>query len=180
MAIDLSHIKDYLLTQSWQIAILVIVIAAVSSTLRNKSAHVRYLLWLIVLGKCLVPPLFTIPLAILPEEEISEPAPISTRAEMLVLEPQVPDMSAAKSVEMPLGPPKIPPMPIVKEGRPRITIHEWVGIGWIVGASVFLIFNILRALRAHIWLWRRRENCGVILKDCSLPMGLRISQMSGW
>ena len=165
MAIDLSHIADYLLTQSWQIAILVVVIAAVSSKLRNKSAHVRYLLWLIVLCKCLAPPLFTIPLAVLPEEEISEPAPIPTRTEMPVLESEVPVMSIAKSVELPLGPTKTSPMPIVKEGRPRITIHEWVGICWVVGASVFLIFNILRALRANLWLWRRRETLPVELRS---------------
>ena len=50
----LSQITDYLLTQSWQIAVLVVIVAAVNLLLRNRSAHVRYLLWLIVLVKCLV------------------------------------------------------------------------------------------------------------------------------
>jgi len=52
----LTQISNYLLRQSWQIAILVMVVAVVSWLLRNKSAHIRYLLWLIVLAKCLVPP----------------------------------------------------------------------------------------------------------------------------
>ncbi|MHC4387685.1 MAG: hypothetical protein ACYSX1_03660, partial [Planctomycetota bacterium] len=55
-----THIRDYLVTQSWQIAALVLVAAVVTLALKNRSAHVRYLLWLIVLAKCLVPPVHTI------------------------------------------------------------------------------------------------------------------------
>ncbi|MFZ2149018.1 MAG: ankyrin repeat domain-containing protein [Sedimentisphaerales bacterium] len=161
----LTRVTDYLLTQSWQIALLVVVIAAVSLALKNKSAHVRYLLWLIVIAKCLAPPLFTIPLAILPEEEISKPAAISTRAKMLALEPEVPDMSTAESVELPSRMREMPPRSIVKEERPRITIHEWIGTFWIVGAGVFLIFNLMRALRANFWLWRRREKLPAELRS---------------
>ena len=65
----LTQITDYLLAQSWQIAILVVTVAAATYVLRNKSAHVRYLLWLIVLAKCLVPPLMTVPVAVLPQDE---------------------------------------------------------------------------------------------------------------
>jgi len=65
----LTQITNYLLTQSWQIAVLVVVIAAVTLALKNRSAHIRYLLWLIVLAKCLVPPLLAIPLPILPQDK---------------------------------------------------------------------------------------------------------------
>jgi len=41
----LEHITEYLLGQSWQIAVLVCAVATVSWLLRNRSAHVRYLLW---------------------------------------------------------------------------------------------------------------------------------------
>ncbi len=64
MANYCTQITDYLLTQSWQITALVVVIAAVTLALKNRSAHVRYLLWLIVLAKCLVPPLLAIVVAI--------------------------------------------------------------------------------------------------------------------
>ena len=73
----LTQIINYLLMQSWQIAILVVVIAAVNLVLKNRSAHVRYLLWLIVMAKCLVPPLVTIPLAVLPQDKMPEPTVIS-------------------------------------------------------------------------------------------------------
>ena len=64
----LSQISSYLLAQSWQIAVLVLVISVATFTLRHKSAHIRYLLWLVVLAKCLVPPLLTVPIAVLPEK----------------------------------------------------------------------------------------------------------------
>ena len=64
----LTRVADYLWTQSWQIALLVAVVALASWTLRNRSAHVRYLLWLLVLAKCLAPPVVQVPLAMLPVE----------------------------------------------------------------------------------------------------------------
>ena len=44
----LNELTRYLEAQSWQIAVLTITVAVVSFLLRNRSAHVRYLLWLIV------------------------------------------------------------------------------------------------------------------------------------
>ena len=49
----LADIARLLITQSWQLAILIVIVALASYALRNRSAHVRYLLWLIVLAKCL-------------------------------------------------------------------------------------------------------------------------------
>ena len=64
----LTRIADYLWRQSWQIGLLVLIVALASWALRNRSAHVRYLLWLLVLAKCLAPPLVEVPLAVLPEK----------------------------------------------------------------------------------------------------------------
>jgi len=57
----LTRVADHLWRQSWQIALLIVVVALASWALRNRSAHVRYLLWLLVLAKCLTPPLAWIP-----------------------------------------------------------------------------------------------------------------------
>jgi hypothetical protein len=62
-----DHMVSCLVAQSWQIALLAVIVGLISWVLRDRSAHVRYLLWLIVLAKCLVPPLLTIPLGVLPE-----------------------------------------------------------------------------------------------------------------
>ena len=140
----LTRVTDYLLTQSWQIALLVVVVAAVSLVLRNKSAHVRYLLWLIVLAKCLVPPLLTVPLAILPQEK---PAMVFEVVGTTISEP----------LESPSDPVKLTPAPIVRERPAKLTIRQWLGAGWLLGAITFLVFNLLKALRANYWLWRKRK-----------------------
>lgn len=65
----------YLFTQSWQIAALAAVVGLVSFVLRNRSAHIRYLLWLIVLAKCIVPPLYSVRVPVLPDRPFSERLP---------------------------------------------------------------------------------------------------------
>ena len=78
----INQLSGYLLAQSWQIAILTFVIAFVTFLLKNKSAHVRYLLWLIVLTKCLVPPLFAVPVAVLPEQVHNKPSIVPVLSEV--------------------------------------------------------------------------------------------------
>jgi len=144
MVTDLNRITDYLLAQSWQIVILVLVIETVSLALKNKSAHVRYLLWLIVIAKCLTPPLMTMPLAILPQ---AKPAMIIEATETTVtlsLEP--PSVSADK-----------PPMPMVIKRSAKNSNRAWLAIAWVVGVCLYLMMNLLRALRANVWLWRKRK-----------------------
>ena len=67
----LNQILAFLVAQSWQIAVLTIAVALAAFALKNRSAHVRYLLWLIVLAKCLMPPLYTVPLGVLPREMLA-------------------------------------------------------------------------------------------------------------
>ena len=140
----LTQITNYLLTQSWQIAALAVVIAAASLALKNKSAHVRYLLWLIVLAKCLVPPLLTVPLAVLPQEK---PA--------MALETM--DTTVAESPALPSAPPATALVPTLTEKPAKVTIHQWLGFGWIVGVAAFVIFAVIKALRTNLWLWRQRK-----------------------
>jgi len=153
----LTRVTDYLLTQSWQIALLVVVIAAVTLALKNKSAHVRYLLWLIVLAKCLVPPLLTVPLAILPQEKPAEPVRIFPATEMAALNPAVADMATTEPPILPAEPAAMAPVSMARERPAKLTIRQWLGAAWLVGAITFLIFNLLKSVRANYWLWRKRK-----------------------
>jgi len=145
----LTQITNYLLTQSWQIAVLVAVIAAVNLVLKNRSAHIRYLLWLIVLAKCLVPPLVTIPLAILPQEILVEPVPI--------LPAELP-AATIERVNTAITEPPIPiSAPVVKERAVRFTVHQWLGFGWVVGVAVFILVAVTKSMRTNFWLWRQRR-----------------------
>ena len=74
----LTNITEYMLKQSCQVAILFVVVAIVCLALKKKTAHLRYLLWLLILAKCLVPSVVTISLAILPQQP--KPAPIEPPA----------------------------------------------------------------------------------------------------
>lgn len=149
----LVQITNYLLAQSRQIVVLVVVIAAVSLALKNKSAHIRYLLWLIVLAKCLVPPLLTIPLAILPQEQIQKSistVPVETPAitaeaiDITATEPAV--LSSAAVTE-----------PTILERLAEITAQQWLGFAWVIGVIVFVLVAVIKALRVNRWLRKERK-----------------------
>ncbi len=160
----LTQITYYLLTQSWQIAVLVVVIAAATLLLKNKSAHIRYLLWLIVLAKCLVPPLFTIPLAVLPQERYTEPVPISP-APMPRVAFEAADMDIAKPTLSTSTPVAIPSRPTVTEKLERLTMLQWLALVWIIGAIVFTIAALIKALRTNFWLWQQRKQLPVEIQS---------------
>ena len=140
----LIQTTNYLLTQSWQIAVLVVVIAAVTWLLKNKSAHICYLLWLIVLAKCLVPPLLTVPVAILPQPE---PPVLVETIVTLPAEPAV----------APAAPVPSPPAPIVPEQKISLTGREWLAVIWIIGAVGFVLVAVIKASRTNSWLRRQRK-----------------------
>ncbi len=140
----LTQITNYLLTQSWQITALVGVIAAVNLALKNRSAHIRYLLWLIVLAKCLVPPLFTIPLAVLPQ-----PAPPILVETVFTL--------PAEPAVAPATPVAATPTSTVAERPVRFTTRQWLVFGWVMGVAAFIIFAVTKALRTNSWLRRQRK-----------------------
>jgi prepilin-type processing-associated H-X9-DG protein len=165
----LTHIANYLLAQSWQIALLVVVIAVLSRLLRSRSAHVRYLLWLIVLAKCLIPPLYTIPLAVLPEQEPVESLPASPMPEqtftakfvdrVIVEQPILPvarDRSpvVAKPVEQ-----------ILTDKLGDVTGRQWLELGWIAGAIVFVLVALVKAGRTNSWLRKRRRQLPAKLQN---------------
>ncbi len=149
----LSPITNYLLTQSWQIAILVVVIAAINMALKNRSAHIRYLLWLIVLTKCLVPPLVTVPLAILPQVKTPE-LTLIPNVEMPVVNDQTADMVRPKPIAIPSVPVT---SPTIMERLARVTTRQWLCFGWLAGVAVFVLFAVIKALRTELWLKCKRK-----------------------
>lgn len=64
-----QHVIDFLTAQSLHVLILFAAVLAATFLLRGRSAHIRYLLWLLIVAKCLVPPLHTVSLAVLPEAD---------------------------------------------------------------------------------------------------------------
>ncbi len=153
----LIRIANYLLAQSWQIAVLTVVVALATFGLRNRSAHVRYLLWLIVLAKALVPPLYSIPLAVLPQDEPLAYVPAPPIAERMVTEDRVPEAAVTE----PPGPASVPSeaasLPQLTRGPAMYDIRAWLAIGWLAGVVALSLYYLANALRTQIWLQRRRK-----------------------
>ncbi|NLZ07887.1 MAG: hypothetical protein GXY19_22160 [Phycisphaerae bacterium] len=159
MNLYLTELVRYLAAQSWQIAVLTLVVAGATWALRHKTAHIRYLLWLIVLAKCLVPPFFAVPLRVLPEKTASH----------TVVE--TPAVDAGSSVPIGSGLPSVPgPKVESSQAEPTVPLTRadyhpsepadlrvWAAMVWIAGAGLYLAMNLLRALRGRYWLHARRR-----------------------
>lgn len=145
-----KQVAGYLLDQSWQIALLVVVVGLISFALRQRSAHIRYLLWVIVLVKCLVPPAYFVPVAVLPERSFVEPLPL--------LLPEAPEMPTLLAVPpRASGSTGIEDIP--KTPAPRnisISAKEAIVFVWLAGVLLFLWWIGSRVVRYTLWLRRRR------------------------
>jgi ankyrin repeat protein/beta-lactamase regulating signal transducer with metallopeptidase domain len=145
-----NSVARYLFAQSWQIALLAVIVGLISLALRNRSAHVRYLLWLIVLAKCLAPPMYSVSVAVLPERSAIEHAmreamsltpierSVSTGAVESVTIEETPDISQ-KQLTLP-------------------NATETTILVWLTGMFLFLVWVGCRAVRYHLWLHRRRTS----------------------
>jgi len=153
----LIQITNYLLAQSWQIAVLTIAVAIVSFLLRNRSAHVRYLLWLIVLAKCLIPPLYWIPVAVLPQQELHAYVPVSPIGERKIAEYRIPEAAVTESAGPAPVQSEVAASPKVTKRPVRYNTRAWLAVGWFVGVVVLLLYYLLNALRTQIWLQKQRK-----------------------
>ena len=71
-------IESLLLAQVWQIAVIAGVVWGISKTLTRNQAHLSHLLWLVVLVKCLTPPIWSSPLSLFSWASTQPRTPIVT------------------------------------------------------------------------------------------------------
>ena len=153
----LTQITNYLLTQSWQISVLTIAVVIASIILRNRSAHVRYLLWLIVLAKCLAPPIYSIQLPVLPHEEPPVYVPASPMPESTIAEYREPEASLTESAGTASVPSEVVSSPGVIKRPAMYDTRAWLAMGWFAGVVALSFYYLLNALRTQIWLQKRRK-----------------------
>jgi len=156
MGDHLGEITRYLWRQSWQLAVLIVAVAVVCSILRNRSAHVRYLLWLIVLAKCLVPPFLTVPLAILPAVQRAEsPARLPVARPLAV--PGVPNDVSNRSMAMPsISVETDTAQPKTSRFSTAFADQVLAAI-WIIGMAVFGCIAVAKVLRSTLRLRQQRK-----------------------
>ncbi len=157
----LNEIASYLLGQSWQIAVVFVVVAGACWALRKSNAHWRYLLWLVVLAKCLVPPLLSVPVAVLPGSPTAAQKSLSAQAPAAAV--VLPEASA---VPLPVAPTEVPvaepveiaPQPTFEPAiQPSLTFVQWLAVAWMAGAAAFLLCCLFKAWRTQGRLRRTRQ-----------------------
>ncbi|MBP7050297.1 MAG: M56 family metallopeptidase [Phycisphaerae bacterium] len=155
MNATLSQIADYLWSQSWQVAVLAAGIGVVTCLLRNRSAHVRYFLWLLVPAKCLVPPILGIALPILPRLPEAVPIHPPDRAHA---ETGVTAVVEAPPADLALPWDIAPDQTGAKSGLAAdITLREAMAIAWLAGIVTFFAAVAWKAGRMTRWLFRERR-----------------------
>ena len=167
MELMLSNMMNYLFTQSAHLAGLFMIVALLVWLLRNKSAHVRYLLWLLILAKCLLPPLMTIPLAVLPEKSEStvvepitpmEPEHIAVESEKALIKSD-PAFAFTEPAAAPTNPGTLSmtqPEP-EKNSQPATAVEtlkslstaSWFLIIWLSGTAFYYLILLIKGIRFH-------------------------------
>ncbi|MHC4433200.1 MAG: M56 family metallopeptidase, partial [Planctomycetota bacterium] len=163
----IKQVVDYLLSQSWQIAVITVLVALITFLLRNKSAHVRYLLWLIVLIKCLVPPLYSVPVSVLPQELVTGGSSVSESGDAddagaeitaaLANDPQASDVEVPAVFKQEAGQNATAEEVRYTSILTGLSIRHMLGITWLTGMCAYLAVNVLRALGTRRWLRQSRK-----------------------
>ncbi|MBN1505776.1 MAG: M56 family metallopeptidase [Sedimentisphaerales bacterium] len=151
----MMQITQYLWSQSWQIALLVLAIAVISRAMRHRSAHARYLLWLLVVAKCIVPPLFDVTIPVLPQNELG--------VSSVPMEP--PDgVDAATAAGGQQEATVVPELPYPAENprlahrlMPALSRREALALLWLAGLTTFLAAASIKAGRTTRRLLRERK-----------------------
>jgi beta-lactamase regulating signal transducer with metallopeptidase domain len=158
----LTSIGRYLINQTWQIAAVFAVVVILSWCLRGRNAHVRYLLWLVVLIKCLVPPIVSVPVAVLSpaSPNIETPPTIShilPVSENVLPVWSMPENLPAEPVSISPAREKVSPLPAGVFVWPTLTKPQWCSMLWLACASLFLLLAIFKAVRTQRRFKRARQ-----------------------
>ena len=155
----LIQTSEYIKQQSWHISILICTAMVLCWLLRHKSAHLRYMIWLIVLAKCLVPPVINITVALLPAETVTESVVSNTT-----------EFTPAKPTVIPTEKPLVLP---VKKSRLiqccNILQYHWIITIWAGMAVLFYIISTVRMIRIQHYLRKyRTKACTSLQNDLSI------------
>jgi len=184
----LTTVAGYVVSQSWQILVVFALVAAICWGLRKASAHWRYWLWLIVLAKCLVPGLISVPLTVLPQKAnspeaspIAMPAPaVAAMAEWeMAVAPSEPAAAPVPPSQYNMATPSgihpaktIPTVDLSKVLE--LKVRDWLALAWLAGVALFLAYVSIGAWTTHRRLRRTRQMADPAIRTMAAALAERL------
>ncbi|HEV7923841.1 MAG TPA: M56 family metallopeptidase [Verrucomicrobiae bacterium] len=148
-----SRLLHLLWLQSWQIAVLFAMVGLVCLCLRRTSAHWRYLLWLVVLVKCLVPPVVPVAvpgLAKTMDQLFSKRSPAFPDSQFAAVPAKGSDLASQPALSISSL------MPQTRFLRPpiweRIDWRLWLVLAWAAGGLGYLMAALVKGWRIQLGL----------------------------
>ncbi|MCH8216601.1 MAG: M48 family metalloprotease [Planctomycetes bacterium] len=130
---------------------LILLVALLNQALRNKSAHIRSMLWGVVLAKCLIPPMFSISVAVLPAKAIEQLVAQKGESSLLLMTDEVHAHSPTE-VSSSLAPSLTRMDRLQSYAQQHLMILIWATVG-----ALFYGVVLIRAMRIRSWLCDNRQ-----------------------
>ena len=177
-----DFVATILVHQSLQLFLVFLIAFIGTSLLRKQSAHLRYLLWLLVIAKCLTPAILSVPVAVLPPKTstVAQPTRISGHSRISehssrhsnTLSPTAQHAATVKGARLHPQVHSSQPEPrsenesastIVSQSAgftqsigETTTLGSWLVLGWIVVCTAFLTVLFWKMLETQSHLRRLR------------------------
>lgn len=188
MTLDFTWLGQLAWSQLWQVTVLIGVAAVVTRLCCRSRPHLAHLLWLVVLVKCWIPPVWSSPTGVFSWAQSSRSSggelPTSHRRQHSARPALFNDTAPARFVET--RPPSLAATPIpsfndhdgdflVQSSQSRVAWFLFAT--WLGGAAFVAALTIMRG-----WQWRRRARAGalptpthvtLLLSDVAQSLGLR-------
>ena len=162
-------ILDFLATQSLHLLILFALVLTATALLRGRSAHIRYLLWLLIIAKCFTPPLHTLALPLLPEAKNGDQYVLPSESPLFESSidnrpssiPVLPSSIVHRPSSIPTPssidnrPSSIPTSPSSIVNR-QSSIFPVLWSLWLAGTALYLLTIATKSIRFNRYLRRHR------------------------
>jgi beta-lactamase regulating signal transducer with metallopeptidase domain len=153
-----AKILDYLKGQSFQVAVVFAAVLILTYLLRNRSAHIRYLLWLLVAIKCLTPPMMIFSVPVLPNN-----APVPSPN--IEYQPMPTDYQQTKNTVITVTPAEMQAPTENRESKIENSLTAYLNFTptnilisvWAAGGAFYLLWAATKAIRLQLWLKQFRR-----------------------
>ena len=150
-----AKILDYLKGQSFQVAVVFAVVLTLTWLLRNRSAHIRYLLWLLVAIKCLTPPMMIFSVPILPNDT-------PTQSPAIKYQPMPTAYQQTQNTVITVTPAEMQSQVPIENRKSKIENFFTAHLNftptnilisvWAAGGAFYLLWAAAKAIRLQLWL----------------------------